>query len=61
VKNFLLKSLGSLFAKAGFEVLGKITGSEAFAANLALRIVWSGWGVFKRLLWTLRALFKSRA
>ena len=27
-KNFLLKSLGSLFAKAGFEVSEKITGSE---------------------------------
>jgi hypothetical protein len=39
-KIFLLKSLGSLFPKAAFEVAEKITGSGFCAANLTRRIAW---------------------
>jgi hypothetical protein len=39
-KNFLLKSLGSLFPKAAFEVSEKIKESGFCAANFAPRVVW---------------------
>ncbi len=60
-EKFLTQKFMVAVSKAGFEVLGEIRGSEAFAANLARRIVWLGWGVFNGCFETLHALFKSRA